>query len=60
MQVEFVHALDAKYECVLCRNLLSHPVQFEDCGHRMCGSCFTGYYQCVPRSHLPLPAAASY
>ena len=36
----FVFPLEKKYKCPICESLLRYPVQFEECGHRVCSSCF--------------------
>ena len=32
--------LAEKYQCPVCKDVLRYPVQFEECGHRVCSSCF--------------------
>ncbi len=34
-------AIDDKYLCVVCNQVLRYPVQFEECGHRCCSSCLS-------------------
>jgi len=36
----FVFPLEKKYRCPICESVLRYPVQFEECGHRVCSSCF--------------------
>lgn len=36
----FVYPLEKKYQCPICESVLRYPVQFKECGHRVCSSCF--------------------
>lgn len=36
-----VGKLDKKYQCNYCNSYLKFPVQFQDCGHRVCSICLT-------------------
>ena len=36
----FVYSLEKKYQCPICESVLRYPVQFKECGHRVCSSCF--------------------
>ena len=38
-RIVLLNPLDKKYECPVCHDILRYPVQFEDCGHRVCSSC---------------------
>lgn len=36
----FIFPLQEKHKCPICQSVLRYPVQFEECGHRVCSSCF--------------------
>ena len=36
----FIFPLQDKHKCPICQSVLRYPVQFEECGHRVCSSCF--------------------
>ena len=36
----FIFPLQDKHKCKICDLVLRYPVQFEECGHHVCSSCF--------------------
>ncbi|XP_077995572.1 TNF receptor-associated factor 4-like [Glandiceps talaboti] len=48
-EICFEGSVDKKYECAACCQVLRYPVQFEDCGHRVCSSCLPDLLRVSPR-----------
>ncbi|KAL9981772.1 hypothetical protein ACROYT_G010519 [Oculina patagonica] len=49
IKVTFVFPLAEKYQCPVCKDVLRYPVQFEECGHRVCSACFPTILRVEPR-----------
>ena len=47
--VNFIGGLDRRYLCPICSNVLRFPVQFDECGHRVCSSCLPELLRVAPR-----------
>lgn len=45
----FVYPLEKKCQCPICESVLRYPVQFKECGHRVCSSCFPELARVEPR-----------
>ncbi|KAM7441510.1 hypothetical protein ABFA07_009398 [Porites harrisoni] len=59
----FVFPLEKKYRCPICESVLRYPVQFEECGHRVCSSCFPELARLEPRcpvDQTPINKDAAY
>ncbi|XP_066935352.1 TNF receptor-associated factor 4-like [Clytia hemisphaerica] len=48
-KVTFLLPLEKQYTCPQCKDVLRYPVQFEECGHRVCSSCYHEYLRVEPR-----------
>ncbi|XP_075246294.1 TNF receptor-associated factor 4-like [Convolutriloba macropyga] len=48
-RIVLLNPLDKKYECPVCHDILRYPVQFEDCGHRVCSSCLVDLLKVSPK-----------
>ncbi|KAJ7387270.1 hypothetical protein OS493_004246 [Desmophyllum pertusum] len=49
IKATFVFPLAEKYQCPVCKDVLRYPVQFEECGHRVCSACFPTLLRVEPR-----------
>ena len=39
--LDFVSEVPEEFICCVCHLTLKEPVQIEDCGHRLCKTCFS-------------------
>lgn len=39
--LDFVDEVPEEFTCCVCHLTLKEPVQIEDCGHRLCKTCFS-------------------
>ena len=44
---DFVSDVSDEVICVVCHLVLKKPVQFVQCGHRLCKSCFNQIKTCA-------------